>query len=459
MSAPAPLPPLAPGALPLAGHFIAYRADPLAFLMSLAARGPIVGMRLGPIDAFLVREPEDIERVLVSEHRRFWKDRMTRGLGRILGDGLLTSEGDIWLRHRRLLAPAFHRERIATYGNDMALAAERFALAREPGEVRDLHADMMRLTLEIVAKALFASDVGPRAADVARALDVVVDRFGDGLITLFPWMEHLPLPDNRRTREAIATLDDVLLGVVRARRARGGGGSDLLSMLLAAEDDAGRGLSDREMRDELMTLFLAGHETTALALSYAFVLLSKHPDVEARLRAEIDETLGDALPTTENLARLPFARATILETLRLYPPAWAIGREAIEETSLGGYRIPKGTQLWISQWVNHRDARYFPEPERFLPERWLNGLERALPRFAYYPFGGGPRICIGNQFSLLEATIVLATILRRVRVRLLERRPPALSPMITLRPTGPIVVAYEPARKTALLRAPAPLVP
>ncbi|MDC3960301.1 cytochrome P450 [Polyangium jinanense] len=459
MSSAAPLPPIAPGALPLAGHTIAYRADPLSFLMSLAARGPIVGMRLGPIEAFLVREPDDIERVLVTEHRRFWKDRMTRGLGRVLGDGLLTSEGDIWLRHRRLLAPAFHRERIAAYGNDMALAAERFALAREPGEVRDLHADMMRLTLEIVGKALFASDVGPRAADVARALDVVVDRFGDGLITLFPWLEHLPLPDNRRTREAIATLDDVLLGVVRARRARGGGGSDLLSMLLAAEDDAGRGLSDREMRDELMTLFLAGHETTALALSYAFVLLSQHPDVEARLRAEIDANLGDALPSTENLARLPFTRATILETLRLYPPAWAIGREAIEETSLGGYRIPKGTQLWISQWVNHRDARYFPEPERFLPDRWLGGLERALPRFAYYPFGGGPRICIGNQFSLLEATIVLATILRRVRVRLLERRPPAFAPMITLRPKGPIVVAYEPARKPALLRAPVSFVP
>ncbi|MDI1444687.1 cytochrome P450 [Polyangium sp. 6x1] len=455
----APLPPLAPGALPLAGHFVAYRADPLAFLMSLAARGRLVGMRLGPIEAFLVREPDDIERVLVTEHRRFWKDRMTRGLGRILGDGLLTSEGDIWLRHRRLLAPAFHRERIATYGSDMALAAEHFALAREPGEVRDLHADMMRLTLEIVGKALFDSDVGPRAADVARALDAVVDRFGTGLITLFPWIERLPLPDNHRTREAIATLDDVLLGVVRARRARGGGGSDLLSMLLAAEDDAGRGLSDREMRDELMTLFLAGHETTALALSYAFVLLSKNPDAEARLRAEINTVLGDALPTTEHLARLPFVRATILETLRLYPPAWAIGREAIEETSLAGYRIPKGTQLWISQWVNHRDARYFPEPERFLPERWLGGLERALPRFAYYPFGGGPRICIGNQFSLLEASLVLATILRRVRVRVLEQRPLAFVPMITLRPTGPIVVAYEPAPKPDLLRVPVSAVP
>ncbi|MDI1436901.1 cytochrome P450 [Polyangium sorediatum] len=459
MSPPAPLPPLAPGALPLAGHFIAYRQDPLGFLMNLAARGRIVGMRLGPIEAFLLREPEDIDRVLVSEHRRFWKDRMTRGLGRVLGDGLLTSEGDIWLRHRRLLAPAFHRERIAAYGNDMALAADRFARSLQPGEVRDIHADMMRLTLEIVAKALFDSDVGPRAADVAHALDVVVGRFGDGSITLFPWLEHLPLPSNRRSRDAIATLDDVLLGVVRARRARGGGGSDLLSMLLAAEDDAGRGLSDREMRDELMTLFLAGHETTALALSYAFVLLSKHPDVEARLRAESDAVLGNTLPTTEHLARLPFARAVILETLRLYPPAWAIGREAIEETSLAGYRIPKGTQLWISQWVNHRDARYFPEPERFLPDRWLGGLERSLPRFAYYPFGGGPRICIGNQFSLLEATIVLATILRRVRVRLLERRPLSLLPMITLRPQDPIVVAYEPAPKPELLRAPVSAAP
>lgn len=443
---------MAPGALPLVGHAIAYRNDPLSFLMNLAARGRLVGMRLGPIEAFLLREPDDIERVLITDARRYWKDRMTRGLGRVLGDGLLTSEGDIWLRHRRLLAPAFHRERIAAHANDMALAADHFAASLQAGEVRDVHADMMRLTLEIVGKALFDSDVGPRAADVARALEVLVGRFGDGLITLFPWIERLPLPDNRRLQEALATLDDVLLGVVRARRARGGGGSDLLSMLLAAEDDAGRGLSDREMRDELMTLFLAGHETTAIALSFAFVLLSRNPDTEARLRAELDAVLGDTLPTADSLARLPFTRAVVLETLRLYPPAWAIGREATEDLTLSGYHIPKGTQIWLSQWVNHRDPRYFPEPERFLPERWLGGLERALPRFAYYPFGGGPRICIGNQFSLLEATIVLATILRRVRVRLLESRPLALLPVITLRPKGPIIVAYEPAPKAGSLR-------
>lgn len=441
----AALPPMAPGALPLVGHSLAYRRDPLSFLLSLAARGPLVGMRLGPIDAYLLREPDDIERVLVTEHRRFWKDRMTRGLGRVLGDGLLTSEGDIWLRHRRLLAPAFHRERIAAYGNDMALAAERFALSLQPREVRDLHRDMMRLTLNIVAKALFDSDVDDRAADVARAINFVTERFGDGLITLYPWVERLPLPDHRRLHEAIATLDDVLLGIVRERRARPRGGSDLLSMLLAAEDDAGRGLSDREMRDELMTLFLAGHETTALALSFAFVLLSRNPDVEARLRAEIDAVLGQDLPTAGTLARLPYARAVVLETLRLYPPAYAIGREAIEDLTLCGYRIPRGTQIWMAQYVNHRDARYFPEPERFLPDRWLGGLERALPRFAYYPFGGGPRICIGNQFSLLEATVVLATILRRFRVRLLDRFPLALDPLITLRPRGPVVVAYEPA--------------
>jgi cytochrome P450 len=441
--------PLAPGALPLVGHALAYTRDQLGFLMRLAARGPITKMRLGPIEAVLLREPEDIERVLIGEHKKFVKDRMTRGLGRVLGDGLLTSEGDVWLRHRRLLAPAFHRDRVAAYGAAMAEAAEAFAGKSRRGEVRDLHADMMKLTLGIVGRALFDSEVGTRASDVSGALEVLVERFGSGLITLFPWMENLPLPTNQRTHAALATLDDVLLGVVRERRARGGSGKDLLSMLIEAQDDAGKGLNDRELRDELMTLFLAGHETTALALSFALVLLSRSPEAEARLRAEIADVLGDRPMTGDDVARLPFTRAVVLETMRIYPPAWAIGREAVEDFSLRGYFIPKGEQIWLAQWVNHRDVRYFPEPERFLPERWLGGLERSLPRFAYYPFGGGPRVCIGNVFATMEAVLVLATLVRHLHVRFEDDRPLALAPMITLRPRHPILVRYERAASSS----------
>lgn len=437
------LAPLRPGALPVIGHALEYRRDPLAFLLRTAAYGRAIRMKLGPIDAVLLREPEDLDQICVGESRKFQKDRMTRGLVAVLGEGLLTSHGDVWLRHRRLLAPAFHRDRVATYAADMVQATERYAAEIRHGETRDLHLDMMGLTLEIVARVLFASDVVRRARDVSGALEILVEHFGDGLPTLFPIMEKLPLPSRRRAHEALATLDDVLLGVVRERRRAKSGGGDLLSMLIEAQDDAGKGLSDRELRDELMTLFLAGHETTALALSFACVFLSRNPFAEEKVRAELAAVLGDRSATADDYPKLVYTRAVVLETMRLHPPVWAIGREAIEDVVIGGYLVPKGQQVWLSQWVNHRDVRYFPEPERFLPERWLDGLEKSLPRFAYYPFSGGPRICIGNTFATMEAVLLLATILRRFRLSLEDKRPLKLSPLITLRPSRPIRVTFE----------------
>lgn len=438
------LPKLAPGALPIVGHMLAYQRDPLRFLLNTAAQGPATLMRLGPLDAVLLREPEDIERVLLTDHKRFIKDRATRGLRLMLGDGLLTAEGEDWLRHRRLLAPAFHRDRISTYASDMVEAAEQFAREITPGATLDLHAEMMRLTLHIVVRALFDSEVSGETADVSRAIDVLVESLGDGYITLFPWLERLPLPSIRRFHEARRKLDDVLLGIVRARRTRGGAGTDLLSMLLAAQDEAGKGLSDREMRDELMTLFLAGHETTALALSFALVLLARSPEATTRLRKELAEVVGDRSPTADDVPRLGFTRAVVLEAMRIHPPAWAIGREALEDVVVGEHLIRKGEQVWMAQWVNHRDERFFPEPERFAPERWLGGLERSLPRFAYYPFGGGPRICIGNAFAMMEAVLVLATLLHRLDIECLDDAPIELSPVVTLRPKHPIPVKVSP---------------
>ncbi len=436
-------PPLAPGALPGLGHLLAYRRDPLGFLMLAAAHGPVVTMKLGPLTAILLREPEDIERVLVGEHKRFIKDEMTRGISRVLGDGLLTSEGESWLRHRRLLAPAFHRERVSTYGDAMVEATDRFVHQLPLGTNLDLHAEMLRLTLEIVVRALFDSEVTGVARDVSHAVEVLVDRYGSGLYTLLPFLEKLPTEANRSFEKALSTLDEVLLGIIRGRREKPTGGSDLLSTLLAAQDEEGKGLSDREMRDELMTLFIAGHETTALALTYALMLVFQSPDTVKRLQNELDNVLGDRLPKSSDVANLPFVRAVLLEAMRLYPPAWAIGRETREEFSVGGYVLPKGAQVWLAQWVNHRDPRYFPSPERFWPERWLDGLAKSLPKFAYYPFGGGPRICIGQAFSMMEAELVLTTILRRLVLVRLDDAPPALSPVITLRPTNPIVVRFS----------------
>jgi len=436
-------PPMVPGALPFVGHSLDFLRDPLPLLIRAASTGRVAKMVFGQDEAVLLREPEDIEHVVVTSHRKFMRDKPTRALSQVLGDGLLTSDGDVWLRHRRLIAPSFHRERVNLYGRAMVEAAARFADERSPNEERNLHADMLGLTLGIVTRALFTSDRDERASEISSAINLLAERFGNLWFLLFPWLGRLPLPTHQRAEEALAMLDDVILGMVRERRERGGKGSDLLSTLLASQDDAGKGLSDREMRDELMTLFVAGHETTALALTFTFVLLARSSEAETRLREELRSVLGDAPATAEDFTRLPFTRAVVLEAMRIYPPAWGIGREAVEDVSIGGYRVGKGEQVWMSQWVNHRDVRYFPEPERFLPERWLGGMERSLPRFAYYPFGGGPRICIGNGFAMMELVLVLATLVRKNRVRIHQDKPLALSPRITLRPTKPIYVTYE----------------
>jgi cytochrome P450 len=289
--------------MPIIGHLVPYQRDPLGFLRRAAAAGRVTELRLVALTAYLVHEPEDIEQVLVGEHRKFLKDRFTHRLARVLGEGLVTSEGETWRRHRKLMAPAFHHDRVARSAAIMAQAAERAAAEMRPGEVRDIHADMMRLTLDIVARAMFDSEVSDAAKEVRPAVETMMERFSDAALLIWPWLEHLPLPQNRRFTEAVRTLDRIVLGLVRERRGKGGGGDDLLGMLLAAQDEAGAGLSDRELRDELMTIFLAGHETTALALSYAFVLLSQNPAVEARLVAEIDEVLAGRAPCTPSCSR------------------------------------------------------------------------------------------------------------------------------------------------------------
>lgn len=436
--------PVAPGALPIVGHLWTYFNDPLAFMDFASSWGPVVKVRLGPLDAIMLREPVDIERLVIGEHKRLTKDKTTLTLRRILGEGLLTSDGDIWLRHRKLISPIFQPSNVAGLGNIMVDVTERHASRIQFGSQRELHADMTRLTADIVTSALFASDLGENIDKVGPAIETIVEHYGHGIGALFPFLDRLPIPSNKRAFAALQSLDGIILDIVSRAREQNRLGSNLLSMLLAARDDAGKGFGDQELRDHLMTFFLAGHETTALALTFTFTLLSKHPEVERRLRAEISNVLGDRPPSATDFPRLPYARAVILESMRLYPPAWAIGREALEDLTVAGYHIPKGAQLWMMQWVNHRDPRYFPEPLRFFPERWLEGLERSLPKFAYYPFGGGHRICIGNHFAMMEAILTLVTLVRRVRIRLVNPDEPLqLLASITLRPKHPIPVVYE----------------
>jgi cytochrome P450 len=384
-----------------------------------------------------------IEQVLVTQHAAFGKDRFTADLQRVLGQGLLTSEGDDWRRHRKLMAPSFQRGEISAYASVMVERARAFTAAQRRGAVIDIHSAMMHLTLDILVRALFGTRVS-RAAEVERLLEALTRDYRPPAIAwrlVLP--EWLPVPSRRRLRRVRGELDAILLDLLAERSARAaprvssGEPQDLLGRLMAERDTQGS-LSEASLRDEAMTLFLAGHETTALSLTYALRLLALHPEELALLRAEISEVLGDRAASYSDLARLPRARAVIDETLRLYPPAWAIGRQPYEDTTVAGLVVPKGTQVIVCPWVLHRDARFFSEPGRFWPARWLSAPPP--PRYSYLPFGAGPRVCIGSHFALAEAALVLVTLLQSARFELAPQPELRLMPSVTLRPRGPVLM-------------------
>jgi cytochrome P450 len=438
----APAAPPGDRGLPLVGSAFGLGRDTLGFLERASRRyGDTLQFGLLGQRVYLFNHPDAIDQLLVGAREHLIKDWLTRDLSVVLGNGLLVSEGAFWRRQRRLAQPAFHRRRVEAYGEVMARYAERAAAGWRDGETRDVHRDMMRLTLDVVAKTLFDVEIAAEARQIERALEAVMRRF-EGVSALLPI--GLPTPSNLRARRAVAELDGVVYELIRQRR-EGGDRGDLLSMLIAAAADEGAD-DDKSIRDEAMTLLLAGHETTALALTFAWHLLGEHPAAAERLGAEIDEVLGDRPAGAADLPRLRYAEGVVRESMRLYPPAWAIGREAVSPCEIGGYAIAPGTQLWASQWVVHRDARWFPEPLAFRPERWDNDLAKTLPRHAYFPFGGGPRVCIGNTFAMMEAVLILVTIARRFRLTPASRRPLELTPSVTLRPTRglPMVLSARP---------------
>ncbi|MDC0721443.1 cytochrome P450 [Nannocystis bainbridge] len=419
------------------GNMLQFAWRPQQFIARHTTAAPIHQVAMPGASPFFVADPELIDEVLVGRSKLFIKDRFTRELSLVVGNGLLVSDGDFWRRQRRLAQPAFHRERIAAYGAIMVDHAERLASTWREGQVLDIHAAMMRLTLDIVADTLFSTGVDRAIAEtIGDALDVIMARFSDPTFAFLPWLADLPLAKNRRFREARTRIDGAIRGIVTARRASGRDEGDLLSMLLRARDDEGGQMSDEQLRDEAFILFVAGHETTALALTWTWMLLSQHPEAWAKLRAELDHVLGDRPPTLADVPALRYTDWVVHESMRLYPPAWSIGREALEDLELGGVAVPRGAQLWMFQWAAHRDPRHFPRPEAFEPERWDGDLARRIPRFAYFPFGGGPRLCIGNNFASLELVLVLASLARRWRpvVRAADRPRPQFS--ITLRPVG-----------------------
>ncbi len=428
----------------LVGHMFQAIGDQLGFPTRCAREyGDVVRLRFGTMVVYLLSHPEHIELVLRGNHRNFRKDRGTRLLSGALGQGLLTSEGDTWRRQRQLAQPAFQLDQIQRYGAVMVDYTERMLRGWKAQEARDVHADMTRLTLDIVARTLFGTSAAGQAETVGHALEALMTYYAS-VMSLFPWLRWLPTPGNRRFRRGVRDLDAVIYDLIARRRAEGPGGDDLLSRLLSLRDETGRGMTDRELRDEVVTLFLAGHETTALALSYCFYLLATHPEAEARLSAELAEVLRGRPPTSADVPRLRYAEWVVKESMRLYPPAPSIGREAVNDCEIGGYHVPKGTQIGLVQWVTHRDPRWFDEPEAFRPERWDNDLAKRLPRGAYFPFGDGPRICIGNHFAMLETVLILATVLQRYRLELAPGYRLELFPSITLRPKhGVRVVVRE----------------
>jgi cytochrome P450 len=405
------------------------------FLLECARNyGPVCAMRLGPRRTLLVSDPDLIEQVLVTDAKNYIKHFGARMYSPLLGNGLVTSEGDFWLRQRRLAQPAFHKNRLPRYAPAMTELAEQMMKAWQPGQRIDVSAEMSRLTGSIALRTLFgASAIRDQDAYHAAhhtALAIIHGRFR----RLIQWPDWVPLPSNRRLKRALTHIDALIYDFIREGRARSEPGDDLLSMLLRAQDEDGSRMTDVQLRDEAMTLFLAGHETTALTLSWTWYLLARHPEVEAKLVSEWQTVLGSRVPTPDDVPRLTYTEQVITEAMRVYPPVYLIGREPLIDVELGGYRIRKGTTLFFSQWVNHRDPTWFPDPEAFRPERWADGLAKRIPKYAFYPFGGGPRVCIGNLFAMMESVLLLATIGRAWRFILEPDYRAEPWPTITLRP-------------------------
>jgi cytochrome P450 len=430
-----------PPTVPLFGHIPAFVRNPLGFFTECAERyGDWTPLRFGSRRAFLATHPDLIEAILVAKHRSFRKSAGLRRSSILFGKGLLTAEGDFWRKQRRLIQPAFHRERIAASAQTMVDIADRHLQAWQSGSTFDLHADMMRLTMDVAVQTLFGTQVR-EVETVARALETGQELFSRWMHYLVMLPDWIPTPRAAGIDRAVRDLNRVVYGIIEERRASGDDRGDLLSMLLQLEDaDDGQKMSERQLRDEILTLFLAGHETTALNLTWTFVLLAQNPRAAERLHDELDAALAGRLPAVEDLPNLTYTDQVIRESMRLCPPAWVVGREALEDVEIDGRRVPAGASVIMPQYVVHRDPRFFPNPEQFHPERWTPEFTRCLPKYAYFPFGGGPRFCIGNTFAMMESVLLLAAIASRFRLSLVPGKSVTPQAAFTLRPHGGVAM-------------------
>ena len=442
-----------PRGRPILGSMRDFQRDKLGFILGLTRYGDVARYRTAHLTWYQINHPEGIRRVLQENNRNYGKGALTLGFFKpVVGEGLITSEGALWLRQRRLIQPIFHRRSVAAFGalmTDETLAMlGRWRPAIEAREPVDVPVEMARLTLDIVTGTLFHAHVGEGPEVIGRAINTIVEDLGFRFEVPFYPPRRVPTPRNRRFRTAMRTVDRAVYSIIAGRRREGGDEKDLLALLMGTRDEAsGEAMGDKQLRDEVMTMFLAGHETTANALSWALYLISTHPEVERRLREELDDVLGAdrRVPTIEDLPDLAYTKMVVDETLRLYPPAWITNRQAIAEDEILGHRIPAKSFVSLSPYVLHRHPDFWERPDTFDPGRFAPGRGNGRPRFAYFPFGGGPRQCIGQSMALVEAQLVLATVLARCRLRPASEGPVEAEALATLRPQGGLPMIVEAA--------------
>jgi cytochrome P450 len=424
----------------LIGSARTIQRDPLGFNVSMFQRyGNVAAIRFLMWPTYMIYHPQDVKHVLQENHRNYSKDTyLIHFLRPLLGQGLFSNDGPSWLQQRRLMQPAFHRKQLATFGMLMTGATtsllEHWQNATTRDQPLDVAREMMRLTLRIVGQALFSIDLSDETDTVGQAFTALLTSISDYIFNPVPPL-NIPTPRNRRIRKSIRTLDGVVQEIITAHRRLDADTSDLLSMLLLARDEeTGEGMNDRQVRDEVMTLLLAGHETTSNALTWTWYLLSQHPDAESRLHAELEQVLGGSIPTVEDLPRLPYTRMVLEEALRLYPPVVGFNRKTLRDDEVGGYVVPANTLIWLSPYMTHRHPDFWENPDVFDPERFSPERSTGRPHFAYFPFGGGPRLCIGSTFAMMEAQLILATVAQRYRLRLVPDHQVEPQVMLTLRP-------------------------
>lgn len=430
-----------------------FRADPLRFLMDVHEKcGDVARFRMAHQNCYLLRHPNDVHHVLVENHANYGKQTVGyEKMRQLLGNGLVTSEGSFWKRQRRIAQPGFHRKRIEAFANTMATMADEMVDGWLEGEgqggVRDVSVDMMAVTLRIVANTVLSVDVAARETEIGDAVTVILEVFDDSVRRIFPVHEHLPTATNKRWEAARNFLDQIVYGIIDARRKPGevSETDDLLDMLMnAVDEESGETMTDVQLRDEVMTMFMAGHETTANALTFALYELARHPDTMGEVQAEVDRVLGSRRATLEDLAELELCGRVMNEAMRIHPPIWLLARNAKEDDQMGPFRIRKGSIVFLSPYATHRHPAFWPEPQRFDPDRFLPEAVKARPKYAFYPFSGGPRVCIGNHFAEMEAKLILAAIAQRCTVALDESTRVDYDPSVTLRPRGGLRLKVRP---------------